>query len=194
MACNTKNTFTPEEQALIGDRAEAGIMRVLKTDDPADSLRLREPSVPLAKEDLATDSYAVLKARMLATVNDPDNPGVGIAAPQVGIRKQVIAVQRFDKEGEPFEFYVNPVIERYSAEKAPGPEGCLSIPDRSETVVRSESITLSYMDEQTGIYMEETVEGFTAVIFQHEIDHLGGILYIDRAAEQGGTEEPETIE
>ena len=183
VACNTQNSFTADERALIGESPEAGTMRVLKTDDLSDSLQLRRVSEPLTAGDLKSETYAVLKTRMLATVNDPANRGVGIAAPQVGILKQVIAVQRFDKAGEPFEFYVNPRIERYSAEAEFGPEGCLSIPDRSETVPRPTSITLSFLDESTGNYTDEIVEGFTAVIFQHEVDHLSGILYIDRAQE-----------
>jgi len=70
--------------------------------------------------------------------------GVGIAAPQVGILKQIIWVQRFDKEGFPFEVYLNPKIINYSAEKQDCKEGCLSIPDRSDTTkTRSESITIT---------------------------------------------------
>lgn len=194
MACTTKHTFTPDERALIGDAADAGIMRVLKTDDPDDSLRLRQHSTPLSAEALTTDTYAVLKARMLATVNDPANPGVGIAAPQVGVMRQLIAVQRFDKADEPFEFYVNPRIERYSDEKAIGSEGCLSVPGRSEEVSRAETIVLSYLDEATGQRVEETIDEFTAVIFQHEVDHLNGILYIDRVAETPSTPENDPAE
>lgn len=173
---------------MIGGSADAGVMRVWKTDDPSDSLELRKVSEPLTAADLSSEAYAVLKARMLATVNDPENAGVGIAAPQVGIRKQLIAVERYDREEPQFGFYVNPRIERYSDEKALGREGCLSIPDRSEEVPRSESIVISYLDERSGQRVEETVEGFTAVIFQHEIDHLNGILYIDRASESPGQE------
>ncbi|MDR0955241.1 MAG: peptide deformylase [Rikenellaceae bacterium] len=174
------DTFTAEERQLIGRSAEAGVMRVLKSDCEADSLQLRELSLPLTAEDLQSETYTVLKARMLATVNDPDNEGVGIAAPQVGIRKQLIAVERHDRPEPEFAFYANPRIERYSEEKALGREGCLSVPNRTEAVPRSTAIVISYLDEQSGQRVEETVEGFTAVIFQHEIDHLAGILYIDR--------------
>ena len=182
MSC-AKHTFTAEELALIGDTADAGIMRVLKMNDETDSLQLRKASQALTAEDLKTDVYAILKARMLATVTDPENDGVGIAAPQVGVMRRVIAVQRYDKEGEPFEFYANPTIERYSEAKAIGSEGCLSVPDRSELVERSEAIVLSYLDEATGMYAEEAIGGFTAVIFQHEVDHLDGVLYVDKVAE-----------
>ena len=137
---------------------------------------------------LRTDDYAVLRRRMLATVQDPQNTGVGIAAPQVGILRRMIAVQRFDKPGEPFEFYLNPEIVESSAETAPGREGCLSIPGLAGTVVRAQRIVLRYRDERFA-EKTETIDGFTAVIFQHETDHLDGILYTDRTDETPTPEE-----
>ncbi len=105
--------------------------------------------------------------------------GVGIAAPQVGILKNIIWVQRFDKPGYPFEVYLNPTILHYSAEKQVELEGCLSIPNRRDTLnSRAQNIDIEY-DQMDGSHHKETVEGFTAVIFQHEIDHLQGILYTD---------------
>ena len=137
---------------------------------------------------LRTDDYAVLRRRMLATVQDPQNSGVGIAAPQVGILRRMIAVQRFDKPGAPFEFYLNPEIVESSAETAPGREGCLSIPGLAGTVVRAQRIVLRYRDERFA-EKTETIDGFTAVIFQHETDHLDGILYTDRTDEAPTPEE-----
>ena len=179
MACSTV-TFTANERQLIGNSPAAETMRLWITDNETDSLFLREKAEPLNRADLKSEWFPALKVRMLATVNDPANPGVGIAAPQVGIGKQLVTVQRLDKEGEPFEFYINPRIENYSEEIEAGPEGCLSIPGRSGVVKRSTSIVISYINEATGRRKKETIEGFTAVIFQHEIDHLDGILYIDR--------------
>ncbi len=184
MSCTTKSTFTKEEQALIGRQVDAGPMRVLITDSEADSVQLRQTSAPLSIKDLQTDTYAVLKARMLATVRDPRHEGVGIAVPQVGVMRQLIAVERHDRETPEFQFYVNPKIERHAAETAVGREGCLSILERSEEVARPAWIVISHLDETRGERVEERVEGFTAVIFQHEIDHLNGILYIDRLAGQ----------
>ena len=107
------------------------------------------------------------------------NQGVGIAAPQVGVLKNIIWVQRFDKLNYPFEVYINPTITYYSEEKQPCREGCLSIPNRIDTTqIRSQLIEIKYLDKN-GLSRNESVEGFTAVIFQHEIDHLNGILYID---------------
>jgi peptide deformylase len=120
---------------------------------------------------------------MYATVKDTANPGVGIAAPQIGINKNVIWVQRFDKVGEPFEACLNPKITWRSALMRKGAEGCLSIPDIKGDVLRSYTIRISYYD-MDGKFHDEMVEGFTAVIFQHETDHLLGILFTDRLAQQ----------
>lgn len=170
--------FSATERETIRSGGE-GIMRVLTVDDRSDSLTLRRKSAPMVEGMERADDYETLRRRMLATVQDPENTGVGIAAPQVGILRRMIAVQRFDKPGEPFEIYLNPKIIEYSAETAPGREGCLSIPDRSGEVKRAQRITLRYRDEQFAERLER-ISGFTAVIFQHEIDHLDGILYTDR--------------
>ena len=170
--------FSAAERETIRSGGE-GIMRVLTVDDRSDSLTLRRKSAPMVEGMERADDYETLRRRMLATVQDPENTGVGIAAPQVGILRRMIAVQRFDKPGEPFEIYLNPKIVEYSAETAPGREGCLSILDRSGEVKRAQRITLRYRDEQFAERLER-ISGFTAVIFQHEIDHLDGILYTDR--------------
>ena len=170
--------FSAAERETIRSGGE-GIMRVLTVDDRSDSLTLRRKSAPMVEGMERADDYETLRRRMLATVQDPENTGVGIAAPQVGILRRMIAVQRFDKPGEPFEIYLDPKIVEYSAETAPGREGCLSIPDRSGEVKRAQRITLRYRDEQFAERLER-ISGFTAVIFQHEIDHLDGILYTDR--------------
>ena len=175
-----------EEETIHAGKGE--IMRRLTVGNPADSLVLRQKAAPVTGRMLRTDDYAVLRRRMLATVQDPQNSGVGIAAPQVGILRRMIAVQRFDKPGEPFEFYLNPEIVESSAETAPGREGCLSIPGLAGTVVRAQRIVLRYRDERFA-EKTETIDGFTAVIFQHETDHLDGILYTDRTDEAPTPEE-----
>ena len=171
-----------EEETIHAGKGE--IMRILTVGNPADSLVLRQKAAPVTGRMLRTDDYAVLRRRMLATVQDPQNSGVGIAAPQVGILRRMIAVQRFDREGEPFEFYVNPRIVRYAGGTVRSPEGCLSIPGRIDTAVRRERVVLRYRDGQSGKRRRESVSGFTAVVFQHEIDHLDGILFIDRTPDR----------
>jgi peptide deformylase len=121
---------------------------------------------------------AILVNRMKQSLLSTDG-GVGIAAPQVGINRKVIWVQRFDKAGEPLEYFINPVIVWRSELQNLGPEGDLSIPDFRDQFYRSKVIQLEYVDLKGQKY-SEMVEGFTAVIFQHEIDHLFGILISDK--------------
>jgi len=156
-------------------------MRVWKISSTSDSLLLRKAAEPvkLKKQDPVLDLFI---DRLFATVRDSMSLGVGIAAPQVGILKQIIWVQRFDKEDLPFEVYINPEIVTYSKEQREGTEGCLSIPNRKEKCLRSKWIELTY-DKQDGSHHQERVEGFTAVIFHQAIDHLNGILYLDYIAE-----------
>lgn len=183
LCCGCSESFTAEEKHIIN--GSEGIMRIWKIDNRKDSLFLRQTSKPLGKGETKTVDFLKLKERMLATVNDPSDPGVGIAAPQVGIGRQLVAVQRYDKPGTPFEFYVNPKIEYYSKAQALGMEGCLSVPAIADSVWRSTEIVISYIPDGEEVEYErrqDTVKGFTAVIFQHEIDHLNGILFIDRIA------------
>ncbi len=175
--------FTPAELELIrGDRNRA--MNVMKSDNPEDLAVLRKTSETVSDEMIGTEDFEVLCDRMLATVQAPENDGVGIAAPQVGISRRLVAVQRFDKEGEPFGFYVNPEIVRYGEVTEPGGEGCLSVPSCRGIVERAQEIDIRYRTDH-GTDTLETVCGFTAVIFQHEIDHLDGILYVDKALSVG---------
>jgi peptide deformylase len=208
--CRNAEDFSKSELALIHGTAEEsdipeGTMRVLTIDDPADCLVLRAPSHDLSDNSLLSSDYERLAELMVATVTHPSQDGVGIAGPQVGLNRRVVAVQRFDKEpvlragrlDHPFEVYPNIRIVWASDSLAAGPEGCLSVPDRRGNILRSTEIVIEYADI-TGLkdadsksnsaqpaggtvpIVRDTVRGFTAVIFQHEIDHLEGVLYIDR--------------
>ena len=90
-------------------------------------------------------------------------------------------VQRFDKEEKPFEFFYNIEIKKTYGEKVVGWEGCLSIPAGFGQVERWQDIDIEYDAEFDGkiVRKSENIKGFTAVIFQHETDHLNGILFID---------------
>jgi peptide deformylase len=116
---------------------------------------------------------------MFRTVTDSLSRGVGIAAPQIGVNKRVIIVKRFDKLNEPFEAYINPKILQFSMLQATREEGCLSVDGIRCEVERPYAILVSY----TTVWGEsktEMVEDYTARIFQHEIDHLDGILFTER--------------
>ncbi len=176
---NTQHGFTALEMSIILEKDSLTPMRVFKTVNPTDLQLLKSKSTDFeADPDDPTLRHFI--SRLYHTVQDSASRGVGIAAPQVGILKNIIWVQRFDKENKPFEVYLNPRIIQYSTLKQECREGCLSIPDRMDTLnVRSYAILLEYekMDRTRHI---EMIEDFTAVIFQHEIDHLNGILYTDR--------------
>lgn len=108
VGCSTG--FTPQEVKVI--KEGGGIMRVWKTDNREDSLFLRQQAIELTPGEIRTELFQVLKQRMLATVNDSADPGVGIAAPQVGISRRLIAVQRYDKPGAPLSFTSTRVLWR----------------------------------------------------------------------------------
>lgn len=169
--------FSKAERALIR-KYNGDIMPVMSIASKADSLLLRQNSLEVSERMALAEEFPLLKRSMLSTVKDPQNEGVGIAAPQVGVLRRVVAVQRFDKQGEPFEFFLNPEILRRSSTTLFGGEGCLSVPDLSGNVERAEWIVLRYRDEEWREY-QDTIRGFTAVIFQHEVDHLYGRLFID---------------
>ena len=178
-SCSSLNGWTEEEMSLILD--SPAVMRVLSVDEYEDSLVLRKASTFIPEEELEGEILKILSEKMLATVTSPEQDGVGIAGPQVGISRRIVAVQRFDKPGEPFEVYPNIRIVAFRGDKADGPEGCLSVPGRSGTVSRYRDIDITYsLTGNPAKDTTETVKGFTAVIFQHECDHLDGILYTDR--------------
>ncbi|MBQ5979333.1 MAG: peptide deformylase [Bacteroidales bacterium] len=171
--------LSKEEKALIA--GSDSLMRVLTVFDKEDSLLLRNVSVDFTDRDLLSKDFEALAAKMLHTVQDPSQDGVGIAAPQVGLNRRVICVLRYDLPGEPFGVYPNARLDSLWGERLSGPEGCLSIPGWAGSVPRYQNIIVSYTDPETLQTVKERVEGYTAVIFQHEIDHLDGILYTDRA-------------
>lgn len=181
-ACGAPRGFTDAECVTIA-AGNGGIMRLWTVADRGDSLFLRRKAAALGSGALGSAEFRMLKEGMLATVCDTTNPGVGIAAPQVGVSRRLIAVQRFDKPGEPFGFYADPEIVCYSRTCRPGPEGCLSVPDVAGSVLRSDTIVVRYTDEASLRPVTDTVVGFTAVIFQHEVDHLDGVLFTDRMQE-----------
>lgn len=176
-------SFSSDQAAYILQAVSNAPMRVFITTNFSDSILLRTKSSDVVA-DVNDQVLQHFINRLYSTVQDSLSRGVGIAAPQVGILKNIIWVQRFDKEDKPFEVYLNPKIIQYSTMKQECREGCLSIPNRSDTLkTRSYAVLVEYekMDKTRHI---EMIEDFTAVIFQHEIDHLNGILYPDRIEEE----------
>ncbi|MGS4345373.1 peptide deformylase [Myroides odoratus] len=174
------HSFTHDELALLFEGDQSQPMYVYQDTVPAELQVLKTNCVEIDPRD---ENVKMLIARMYKTVTNEDRAGVGIAAPQVGLNRRLFLVKRFDKANEPFEFFINPQIVWYSSLLQQGEEGCLSIENRYDAVYRSMAVQLTYFDLE-GNHYQEVVEGYTAVIIQHEYDHLNGILFTDRLDEQ----------
>lgn len=160
-------------------------------------LRKRAHEVKRFDADLAT-----LVQDMAETMRHSN--GVGLAAPQVGITARVIVVETPQDEDEPgsgrLYTVINPKIARASKEMLDGLEGCLSIPGYVGEVTRHAAVTVKGQGIE-GRKVRFKAQGFVARVFQHEIDHLHGVLYIDKLTEpdrlwrvEGGEEEEEEAE
>ena len=135
---------------------------------------LKQVSKPVERVD---DDLRRLMDDMLETMYAA--PGIGLAAIQVGVPKQVI-VMDLARQGEPPQprYFVNPEILWASEETAPYEEGCLSVPEVYDEVDRPARVKLKYLDYH-GREVVEDAEGLFAVCIQHEMDHLKGVLFID---------------
>lgn len=111
-------------------------------------------------------------------------PGVGLAAPQVNVSQRLVVVEyaEGDDEAAPKKLYVvaNPEIVQPSSAQVMGVEACLSVPGLAGEVERHESITVKGLNRR-GQPVKYKLDGWMARIFQHEIDHLDGVLFVDRA-------------
>lgn len=188
LGCSSNGvSLSRAEKALIS--GSDSLMRVLTVADSADLAVLRAESVDFSAADLASSEFEALVAKMKYTVQDPSQDGVGIAAPQVGLNRRLIVVCRLDLPGEPFEAYANVQIDSLWGDDIVGREGCLSIPGLRGNVCRKEFAAVSYADPVSLERRSEIVSGYVARIFQHEVDHLAGILYTDRTGEVWEVEE-----
>lgn len=129
------------------------------------------------KVEAVTDEIRKTLDDMLETMYDA--PGVGLAAPQIGLLKRmvVIDVTRDNEPDQPYKM-INPVITAHSEETFIHDEGCLSVPEQYAGVERFETITVKYTDEN-GEEKTLDAEGLLAIAVQHELDHLDGRLFID---------------
>jgi peptide deformylase len=125
-------------------------------------------------------------------------PGVGLAAPQVGVSQRLLVMEFGDEEDEdaPKKLYVfvNPEFVKSSEEKVTGIEACLSVPGLAGDVERHQTLVVKGQNRY-GKTIKHKLDGWTARIFQHEYDHLDGILFTDRALKvwQPSEEEMENI-
>jgi peptide deformylase len=153
---------------------------ILKMGNPI----LREVSKPLLKEEIVSDQSKDLVKKMWEVMEQAG--GIGLAAPQIGVLKQ-LAVIRLDSNSERYEniedseeFVIfNPKLEVLDETKQGFWEGCLSVPGLRGYVERPRKLKINYLNEKAE-EKEVIVEDFLATVFQHELDHLFGFLYVDR--------------
>lgn len=117
--------------------------------------------------------------------------GVGLAAPQVGVSKCLMLIDWSqadeDDDSEKIVAYINPQILESGEQQSTSEEGCLSLPEAWGEVKRPDYVRIKYMN-QHGEHVEEELFDFPARVFQHEIDHLFGILFIDRMTDSARAE------
>lgn len=145
---------------------------------PDPVLRRKAHKVPVVDKEIKDQIEDMIETMRQA-------PGVGLAAPQIGISNRVVVVEYGDDDDEeaPKRLYVvvNPEIREPSAEMVDGVEACLSVPQLMGDVQRHQAIVVRGLN-RFGKPVKIKAEGWLARIFQHEIDHLDGVLYPDRAS------------
>jgi peptide deformylase len=151
-----------------------------------DILKLK--AAPVATSEFNSEWLQQLASAMHATMSE--RAGVGIAAPQVYVSKRVIIVASRTNPRYPDApemdavVMVNPEILVFSEETCVGEEGCLSVPNERGQVERAQSVKVRYQTLQ-GDVVDVSYEGFPARIVQHEVDHLDGILFVERIQTKG---------
>ena len=171
--------YTKSEISRITEGTIESALPIFQTSDSLQHRVLLDQSIDAKPRDKYTKILVNrMKLSLLST-----GSGVGIAAPQVGINRNIIWAKRFDKDGKPLEYFINPKILWRSEALNLGPEGDLSIEVFRDYFYRSQGIQVEYFNLE-GKKHTEIVEGFTAVILQHEIDHLSGILISDKIENQ----------
>ena len=142
-----------------------------------DILQPPHPTLQRAAEpvDTVNDDLRTLMDEMLETMYAA--PGIGLAAPQVGISRRVVVIDLSDEKDQPLRL-INPAVTWRSDVFAVAEEGCLSLPGQFADVKRPSAVAVSYLDENEKEQAIEA-EGLLARCLQHEIDHLDGILFTD---------------
>lgn len=149
------------------------IRKIVTEGDPV----LRKVAQDIDLAELKTEGFATLIKDMIETMYDAK--GVGLAAPQIGLSKRIFVAESADGVIA----LVNAHITKRSRKRVKEDEGCLSIPGKFDMIARAKKVTIVAVTTD-GKPITFEAEGFFACIMQHEIDHLDGILYADRAAEQ----------
>lgn len=159
------------------------VRKILRIGDPG----LREVSLAVPENEIGSKEIKNLIRDMFDTMQAAD--GVGLAAPQIGVFKRVVVVgfdrsDRYPDIKDTIEQHVliNPEIEVLEGVSQVFWEACLSVPGMRGVVERVRKIRCKWYDPRGDLH-DEVIEGFDAVVYQHECDHLEGILYVDRLAD-----------
>jgi len=138
-----------------------------------------DPSLEIISTEVRRGTEVALISDMFETMHKAG--GVGLAGVQIGIPLRIFVIEaHLEKENFHFrEVFINPTIIREFGNLVKHPEGCLSIPQIAALVERHESIEIEWWNEKWE-YQKKVFDGFAARIIQHEYDHLGGELYIDK--------------
>lgn len=173
IGCSTMKKNAPAVESPEKDNAYFNNPNIIQnnTEKGDRILRNKNTSVRNSKEIIE------LSERMRAILIE--SKGLGLAAPQVGVNKKVALIKRVDKVDKPIEVIINPEILWMSDEKEADYEGCLSVRQGIGKVARSTRIKVRFQDMDDRI-IEDELSGMAARIFQHEYDHLNGILFIDK--------------
>lgn len=153
---------------IVPELIQMARLPILRYPDP----RLLKPSRPVTDFDVSLKS---LIADMAQTMYEA--PGVGLAAPQINVHKQLIVIDVSEQKNE-LKVFINPRIVKASEEKATFEEGCLSLPGIYDEVERPARVSVRAQDAD-GKEFEIEAEGLLAVCVQHEIDHLKGAVFVD---------------
>lgn len=157
-----------------------GPLEILHYPDP----RLRAANAPVARFGPALRS---LVDAMFETMYEAE--GIGLAAPQVGVNERLVVINAWGERGQGRELALaNPRVVARSADAVPFEEGCLSLPGLYAEVLRPSAVTVRAQCVDTGRQVRVRLAGLEARVFQHELDHLRGLLFADRA-ERDGLEE-----
>jgi peptide deformylase len=167
----------PEElDAETRERRDAALRYVRKLGDPV----LRAKALPVERFDRTLEREV---ERMGVLMHDA--LGVGLAATQLGVLHRVLVYRAYSED--PLTVLVNPVLEWESEERESAEEGCLSLPGVHVEVERAARVRVRAQDEH-GEGLEVEAEGLTARVIQHEIDHLDGVLILDRTSREARKE------
>lgn len=185
-SCNTLQKMTNSEIKHIESANALTPFRVLLTSNEQDLKILRRPckDINFGKDG---ENVEKLISRMKATMFAES--GVGIAAPQIGISRNIFLFVRVDQPNAPVEVAINPkIVNRADETICFERDGCLSIPDISANSIRYPWVEVEYLNEKGEKVREKLVgfsrqDNFVAVIFQHEFDHLQGVLFTDKLCE-----------